>query len=140
MPRVMHSDTPLIASSRCSDSDVTAGSRDETEADTEQQRSERPPTRIHRHLTGYRIANPRSQITEITDHRDHRSGSVICATVVCAHRVHRRVEEELGGLLEGSQHEHGLLHVLEAEAVDAEDGATGGHDVGHQLDVPPVDT
>mmetsp|Transcript_2271 Transcript_2271/g.6883 ORF Transcript_2271/g.6883 Transcript_2271/m.6883 type:complete len:501 (-) Transcript_2271:667-2169(-) len=54
-------------------------------------------------------------------------------------RVDRRLEEVVGRLLEGGEHEHRLLHLRHAKARDAEHLSAEAHDVCEQRDVPAVD-
>ena len=49
------------------------------------------------------------------------------------------VEEMVGGLFKGGQHEHGLLHLGQAVAGDAERFAPAGHEVGQEGDVSAID-
>mmetsp|Transcript_48253 Transcript_48253/g.104506 ORF Transcript_48253/g.104506 Transcript_48253/m.104506 type:complete len:416 (-) Transcript_48253:1263-2510(-) len=54
-------------------------------------------------------------------------------------RVHRRLEQVVGGLLKGREHEDALFHLGHAEASDAEHLPSEGHDVGEQRHMARVD-
>lgn len=48
------------------------------------------------------------------------------------------VEQEVGGLLEGGQHDGGVLHLVDPVAGEADDPALAGHHLGQQVDVAGV--